>query len=118
TSTSGRRFSVMAFLAQSSAVPAKAGTHPSTSPSRDECIPTFAGNAVSNLASRDGKEFRFEATASADEQQRRLFEIVFDALYERRRLPAIDDAMVEGGGQVHHLANHDLPVTHRGALGD
>src|ERR1700680_3645894 len=58
------------------------------------------------------------SASSTDEQERRLFEQFLDALNERGRLPAVDDAMVERGGQVHHLADRDLPAIHNRALGD
>src|ERR1051326_3376041 len=55
---------------------------------------------------------------SAEKQQRRLFEGALDPLNKLGRLPAIDDAVIEGGGEIHHLADRDLPVTHDRALGD
>src|ERR1051326_9594738 len=56
--------------------------------------------------------------SSADEQERRLFEVALDPRNKLGRLPAIDDAVIEGGGEVHHLADRDLPVMHDRALGD
>ena len=39
-----------------------------------------------------------------DEDHRGRFEERLDALNEHRRVPAVDHAVVEAGGQVHHLA--------------
>src|SRR5207237_9448928 len=113
TSTRGRRVSAIVLLANS-AFPAKAGTHPSPAPARDWRTPAFAGNAVSTVASLDGSGFSRGPPASAEKQQGRLFEVALDPLDELGRLPAIDDAVIEGGGQVHHLAAHDLAVTYHG----
>src|SRR3954452_4433769 len=55
---------------------------------------------------------------SGDEQHRRVFELTLDALYKGRSLPAVDDAVIERRGQVHHLADRYLTLMHDRALGD
>src|SRR4029077_1144347 len=100
TNTRGRRVSGIAFLAQLSAVPA------------------FAGKCGIYCRIVGWKWNSIPASQSADEQQRRLFEIALDALDERGCLPAVDDAVIERRGQVHHLADYDLTVTHHRSLGD
>src|SRR5690606_23218335 len=51
-----------------------------------------------------------------DEQQGRLLDQPFQALHETRRLVTINDAVIEGGRQIHQLANDDLPLQHHRAL--
>ena len=42
------------------------------------------------------------------ENRRRRFEQALDALDEARRNIAVDDAVIEGGRQIHHGARHEL----------
>ena len=45
-----------------------------------------------------------------DEQQRGRLEQRLDPLDERRRVPAVDDAVIEARREVHHLPRHERPA--------
>src|SRR5439155_21229943 len=56
------------------------------------------------------------AEGKSDQQARRGFKTSFQCLNEGSGIEAVDDAMIEGRRQVHHLANDDLTVTRARAL--
>src|SRR5687767_4528380 len=95
-------------------------------PLRETSTRTCGGTARSPIAANAGalpanashrSRPRADLMRSAvDEDRGGLFQQVLECLDHRGGVVAVDEAVIEGRGEIHHEAHRDLPVDHDGAL--
>src|ERR1700690_714792 len=123
-SSSSRPRSMPSYMRTRSAAES-AGTVASVLPfsSRICCSPVARASSASEKASTLSAWLWPERTLLAmlvrlEEEQPRCLQRGLDLGHEPGRAVAVDHTVIHREREIHHLADHDLVVNHRGSLGD
>src|SRR5690606_27094296 len=102
-------------------VPPRVGSFSTRPTSNPSCAPRIAATYPPGPAPTITTSCRRaapSATSDLQEHARRVLAGFLDALQERDRLAAVDDAVFVGEGDVHHRAHHHLAPDGHGPLLD